>query len=288
MPKTRATFSFGRFEEFNLNRTARFKGQTENTTLIIVHELDAQELLATQKYIECQCKYKAVKLVNVETFKQEINNYPITETAILILHLKLDTEIHLHQELSALCFKRELFQLNPYNKIAKLFDDKYLFYVLMTANEIKQAQTINLPCNNTAPLALVPTNLKNKSIIIKPRHGTEKIDTMHFDNASQGLTLIQQVHQYDDCMLQEFISSKNEYKALYLQGKFYLRETNIPKGLQSYLSNFIDVLDNYARQNKIILPSIFSIDLLEKENDQLIILEANIRPAAIYSFINLL
>lgn len=280
MHQTRSSFSFGNFEEFNLNTGLRFKGEIKNSKLLIVHELNSEELKATQLHLEALFNYQSIELVKAEEFIANISNYNPASTLILILHLDLQTEIKKHQEISLQCFKHGLFQLNPYNKIAKLFDDKYLFYILMKANEIKQAETINLPINYNDISILK----KLQEVIIKPRHGTEKIDTQYFANPNLGLALIDKIHQYDDVIVQEFIKHVNEYKITFINGQFFSRIAIKNKELKNYLNDLIDIIDNYARSNQILMPSMFSIDILEQESGEFIVLEANIRAAGIYKF----
>ena len=78
-------------------------------------------------------------------------------------------------------------------------------------------------------------------------------------------------------------SKSSEFKVLYLHGQFYAKE-QIDKSLMAQLNDFLDLLDDYAKCNELIMPEIFSIDVLETMDRGYLFLEANIRPAAIYNF----
>jgi hypothetical protein len=111
---------------------------------------------------------------------------------------------------------------------------------------------------------------------------------MEFDslNTPEVKQQINKIHKYDDCIIQERININKEFKVLFLQGKLHISKAQSEKAsdpaLLTELYEVIDLIDDYAKQNQIIMPEIFSLDVLETMDKGYIILEANIRPAALY------
>ena len=282
------------FEEYNLGREKRFRGDISSATLYIVHDLDAQELEKTISRLKELTEFKSIETLHSSQLDETLSKLQHKNSAIfLTMHLTLDNEISNHQKISSKLLSHSVFQLNPYNKIAKIFDDKYLFYALLTANAIKQPYSELIAQNHhydEDSLKEIQARLLKHSqhFIIKPRNGTEKIDFMEFDsiNTTEVKEQIAKIHKYDDCIVQEKININKEFKVLYLQGKLHITKTQSEKAsdqaLFVELYEIIDLIDDYAKQNQIIMPEIFSLDVLETMDKGYIILEANIRPGALY------
>ncbi len=276
-----------RVEEFNLNREKRFRGKIENSILYLVHDLNSNELSSTITALKSITKFQDI----IALQSQNLNSILGKEknSVLLTLHLALDTELLEHNRISNWAFEHNFFQLNPYNKIAKIFDDKYLFYALMCANDIKQAFTVSWIKGTEALGSNDRTKLEGiKNFVIKPRNGTEKMDFLLVDNLDSETSLkhIAKIHQYDDALIQEAINFSSEFKVLYFQGDFY-SSRNINGKLENLLFDFVELLEDYSSDNQIIMPEVFSVDILELNGgDDYLILEANIRPGAMYKQIN--
>lgn len=271
-----------KIEEFNLGRDKSFRGEIRNSTLYIIHELDASQLSSSIAKLKELTEFREIQTIHISALDEFLTNIEDKDSAVILtMHLALDQEINTHRRISNQVFNSDVFQMNPYNKIAKIFDDKYLFYALMAANAVKQPYTelITKGQNSNS------TKLSNFSKLIgKPRHGTEKIGFKHLSTLDSEETLehIAKIHEYDDCIIQEAIEFNSEFKVLYLQGKFYCKR-EIDKALKAEIYEFTDLIDDYAKRNQIIMPEIFSLDILETMDRGYLILEANIRPAAIYN-----
>ena len=125
--------------------------------------------------------------------------------------------------------------------------------------------------------------------MVKPRHGTEKIDSLNFEtqeNFSNAQDLIKKIIRYDDCLIQEFVDFKKEFKVLCFMNNFYTIEKQSNPYLRKYIQEIIEILNDFALNNKIIMPKVFSLDFFEKHNQELVLIEANIRPAGIHRFKN--
>ncbi|MCE2929482.1 MAG: hypothetical protein LW817_07630 [Candidatus Caenarcaniphilales bacterium] len=272
-------------EEFNLGREAKFKGDLQETTLYLVHELAEEKLASSADELKTKLGLKAVKTCLLKNL-DELLQIDKSQLMIYSTHLSLDKEIVTHQEISSWALKNNIFQLNPYNKIAKIFDDKYLFYVLMVANDILQPYTISLFKKGAYIDGYELDKLYQfPELIIKPRHGTENIDTKKIKLSEFDIEheLISKIRRYDDCLVQEAIDIAKEHKLIYLNGKcFSMLEPS--QGLKDIVMEFVDLIDQYASKNEIIMPGIFTMDILEATNNKFYFLEANIRPAAIYRF----
>lgn len=279
-----------KIEEFNIDREKDFKGKLSDSTLFLVHDLDEKDLASTIKQIKSLKIFKDTKTLNAKYLKDNISKLPPSQSLIFTVHLSLDHEINTHHSISQLAFEHNIHQLNPYNKIAKIFDDKYLFYALMKANDIEQPLTASILKKSGNDKYLTEEYSKftgfNK-IMIKPRHGTEKIDSYALENLpnwTNAQELIKKITSYDDCLVQEFIDFKHEFKVLYFMGGFYTQAKSNNPNLKIFLDEFIELLKDFALTNKIIMPQVFSLDFLEKPDTKLVLLEANIRPAGIHRF----
>jgi hypothetical protein len=274
-----------KIEEFNLGREPKFRGDLKQATLYLVHSLDAKQLSESVKAFKSMTEFKTVTTCHIDDLDKLLDKNK-DSLMIYTTHLALDKEISLHKQISNWAFEHNIFQLNPYNKIAKIFDDKYLFYVLMTANEIRQPYTVSLLRKDAVILGAEREKLDSfDSLAIKPRHGTEKIDfesikSLKFELDHPAIT---KIRKYDDCLVQEFVEADLEFKVLYLSGKFYFPKNIREEKVYSLLEEFTDLIESYGAQHEIIVPQIFTLDILKRADDY-IILEANIRPAAVYSF----
>jgi hypothetical protein len=221
---------------------------------------------------------------------------------ILSLHLSLDNEIKNHKLISDHAFKLGLKQLNPYNSLAELFDNKFLFYNFMLAEGFKQAKTCYLEknCSETDIYGILDDFSASglDSFLIKPSSGTESIDQYSFklkefsvklDSILEKITMIQ---RYDSLLIQEKLEFKEEYKIVFLYDNVFSAKALSEKILDfclQLLSAFKDYAcfksEGAARKHASsseIMPDIFSIDLLELASGDLVILEANARPAGIF------
>ncbi len=239
--------------------------------LYIIHELAAGDLAETAKYLS--------KLYGLETELMSLDSSWSFEPSsqVLILHLALDREIETHKSISERLSAFDIQQLNPYDKLAEIADDKYLFYEYMLAAELPQAATsvVSRGSLNEDELKSIIYDFasEHSGIVLKPVHGTEKIDFMQLlemdilDIASEHA---QKVLSYDDLLLQKYISAEAEYRVLYLDGKFYAK-SEFPVEYKNQLEAIIAAL--------ALKPRIIALDLLLKDG-LLLALEANIRPAA--------
>jgi hypothetical protein len=274
-----------KIEEFNLGREPKFRGDIKQATLYLVHSLDASQLKESIKAFKSMTDFKSVITCHIDDLGKLLDKDK-DSLMIYTTHLALDKEISLHKQISNWAFEHNIFQLNPYNKIAKIFDDKYLFYVLMIANEIPQPYTVSLLKKGAVILGAERVKLDSfDSLAIKPRRGTEKIDfasikSLKFELEHPAIT---KIRKYDDCLVQEFIEAELEFKVLYLHGKFHFPKNISETSLNPLLEEFVDLIESYGTQNEIIVPQIFTLDILKRAHEY-IILEANIRPAAVYSF----
>ncbi len=274
-----------KFEDFNLGRELKFRGSKKNLSLYLVHGLDGKLLESSLKAIKEKTDFKEVLTCHYDDLNKLLELDP-KSFYIYTVHLPLDEEISLHKTISKWAFDHEVYQVNPYNKIAKIFDDKFLFYALMTANEIRQPFTLTIHTNHK----FISDEEKNKlskfqSIAVKPRHGTEKIDfaVIPVTELNVGNEAISKILKYDDCLLQEYIKDAKETKALYIFGDLYIQE-NWGDAQKKFIAEIVNVIDEFAWANQIIMPEIFSIDLMKQDGSEIIVLEANIRPAAIYKY----
>ena len=221
---------------------------------------------------------------------------------ILSLHLSLDNEIKNHKLISDHASKLGLKQLNPYDSFAELFDNKFLFYNFMLAQGFKQAKTCYLEKNYSeteiygALDGFAASGMG--SFLVKPCSGTESIDQYSFklkefslklDSILEKITMIQ---KYDSLLIQEKLEFKEEYKIVFLYDNVFSAKA-LSEKILALCSQLVAAFKDYAcfkfggtackRANSSeILPDIFSIDLLELASGDLVILEANARPAGIF------
>jgi hypothetical protein len=231
---------------------------------------------------------------------------------ILSLHLSLDNEIKNHKLISDHAFKLGLKQLNPYNSFAELFDNKFLFYNFMLAEGFKQAKTYFLKKDESlselsATLQALGSDLKSDyhtilspsiRFILKPCFGTESIDQYSFNlediilKTPGFLEKIALIHQYDSVLIQEKLNFKEEYKIIFLYDNVFSAKA-LSEKILALCSQLVAAFKDYASfkseetalkhaSSSEIMPDIFSIDLLELASGDLVILEANVRPAGIF------
>ncbi|MDD9898284.1 MAG: hypothetical protein OXU45_04695 [Candidatus Melainabacteria bacterium] len=248
-------------------------------TLVLVHELDRGQLDASMERLAQLGDFSNLIAYDLEQVQTE--QFP-EGAKTLIMHLSLDNEIDTHRELSLSLLKQSVSQLNPYNNIAKIFDDKYLFYALMVANAMAQPGTCLIERKADTSKELKRIFKRPSKFVVKPRYGTEGHDVLTTNDFQQALQHLDKIHAYDDALVQGFVEYDTEFKVLYLDGKFHAQK-ELSSSLQLLLDEFLAILDDYAKRNHLQMPEIFSLDILETGSSYLI-LEANIRPAAIHSF----
>ncbi len=243
--------------------------------LYIIHELAADQLVATSEFLATELS-KEIVLCSID----QLSTVP-NEAMTLILHLKLDHEIETHKSISAQLDKLAANQLNPYDLLAEIADDKYKFYEYMRAAETPQVATVKLSRGSYSDDEInnlifeFASNHSDTGIVMKPVHGTEQIDFFMMsepdllDIASQHA---QKVLSYDDLLLQQYIHSVAEYRILYLMGKFYSK-SQIPAAYKSQLQNMIEALP--------VTPKVLAFDILD-QSGVLLPLEINIRPAGMH------
>ncbi len=243
--------------------------------LYVIHELPSDQLQATVDFLAKELATN-VSLLRLD----QISSLP-SEATTLILHLALDHEIEMHKFISAQLDNIGADQLNAYNLLAEIADDKHKFYEYMRAAEIPQVATVKLSrgsyddneINNL--IFEFASNHSDTGIVMKPVHGTEQIDFFMMsepdllDIASQHA---QKVLSYDDLLLQQYISSVAEYRVLYLMGKFYSK-SEISSAYKAQLQTMIEALP--------LAPKVLAFDILD-QSGLLIPLEINIRPAGMF------
>ncbi len=244
--------------------------------MYLIHELAAEQLHDTVKWLYGQ----SITLVHVD----DIASIPAAATT-LILHLALDHEIDKHKSISAALERQGAKQLNPHDLIAQIADDKYLFYNYMQSAEIPQPATEMVTRGSYSDDELnniifaFATKHSASGVVLKPVHGTEKIDffmmpdTELLDLAVQHA---QKLLSYDDLLLQNYIVTEHEYRVLYFADEYY-SPTNLDSSLLPQLESFVKALPSK--------PHVIAFDILDQDG-VLIPLEMNIRPAAIHRCIN--
>jgi hypothetical protein len=162
----------------------------------------------------------------------------------------------------------------------------------MKANDLKQPLTVSILQKTDISISLKEEYLKFiniEKIMVKPRHGTEKIDSQNFEtqeNFSNAQELVKKIIRYDDCLIQEFVDFKKEFKVLCFMNNFYTIDKQSNPYLIKYIQEILEILSDFALNNKIVMPKVFSLDFFEKHNQELVLIEANIRPAGIHRFRN--
>jgi hypothetical protein len=175
----------------------------------------------------------------------------------------------------------------------------------MLAQGFKQAKTYYLEQNySETEIYNVLDGLAAKgmdSFLIKPCSGTESIDQYSFKLKESSLKLdsilekITMIQKYDSLLIQEKLEFKEEYKIIFLYDNVFSAKALSEKILalcSQLLSAFKDYVcfksDGIACKHVSsgdIMPDIFSIDLLELASGDLVILEANARPAGIFKYV---
>lgn len=281
------------------------KASDDTCSVFIVCDLDPGYLSSTLEFLNSFSSLKSLSktfsTVSIEEFLSWGLDFNLS-AEILCLHLSLDNEIKNHKLISDHAFKLELKQLNPYNSLAELFDNKFLFYNFMLAEGFKQAKTCYLEksCSKTEIYDILDnfTASKIDSFLIKPCSGTESIDQYSFklkefsielDSILEKITMIQ---RYDSLLIQEKLEFKEEYKIIFLYGSVFSAKA-LSEEILAFCSQLIAAFKDYvcfksegtarkyASSSKLV-PDVFSIDLLELASGDLVILEANARPAGIF------
>ncbi|MEB3315780.1 MAG: hypothetical protein VKK32_06175 [Candidatus Melainabacteria bacterium] len=263
-------------------------------SVFIVCDLNPEDLGLTLKFLNSfsseKSLYKIFSVVSLEEFLSwGLDFNPSAE--ILCLHLSLDNEIKNHKLISDHAFKLGLKQLNPYNSLAELFDNKFLFYNFMLAQGFKQAKTYYLGINYSKTEVydildgLAASGMD--SFLIKPCSGTESIDQYAFklkrfslklDSIIEKITMIQ---KYDSLLIQEKLEFKQEYKIVFLYESIFSAKA-LSEKILAFCLQLLAAFKDYACLKSEFMPDVFSIDLLELASEDLVILEANARPAGIF------
>jgi hypothetical protein len=304
--------------------SAVHKASDDICSVLIVCDLDPEYLSSTLEFLNSFSSLKSLSrsktfsVISLDEFlnwgRDSANSSEIDKNAeneimhhslsieILSLHLSLDNEIKNHKLISDQALKLGLKQLNPYNSLTELFDNKFLFYNFMLAEGFKQAKTCYLGENcSEADIYSILDNLAASGIdsfLIKPCSGTESIDQYSFklkefplklDSLLEKITMIQ---RYDSVLIQEKLEFKEEYKIIFLYGSVFSAKALSEEILvlcSQLIAAFKDYLcfkteetaRKYASSSEF-MSDIFSIDLLELVSGDLVILEANARPAGIF------
>lgn len=213
---------------------------------------------------------------------------------LFISNLDLKDEIITHKKISKHFESIENpIELNPYTELAEIFDDKFKFYQLLISNGIKTPRTILIQKDS---LIFSHPHDFSSNIFLKPRFGTESWDAKFFkvekNNTKEFYSHINRIKAYDDVLYQEFIDIKHEFKVLYLEidekcywsgiGENFKKFGNeiliLSRELLEIFRDF-ENLKNIKRKIKI-----FSLDFVISKDLELFVLEANIRPNALYKF----
>jgi hypothetical protein len=290
-------------------------------SVFIVCDLDPKDLDSTLKFLNSSNSIKSLSKIfsvilldeflswgrdsNLSEIDKNTENqimHRSLSTEILSLHLSLDNEIKNHKLISDHAFKLGLKQLNPYNSFAELFDNKFLFYNFMLAEGFKQAKTCSLEknCSETDIYDILDNLIVSgvDSFLVKPCSGTESIDQYSFklkefsvklDSILEKITMIQ---KYDSVLIQEKLEFKEEYKIIFLYDNVFSAKA-LSEKILDFCLQLLSAFKDYAcfksegtackhTSSSEIMPDIFSIDLLELAGGDLVILEANARPAGIF------
>ncbi|MCH2227715.1 MAG: hypothetical protein MK033_08070 [Candidatus Caenarcaniphilales bacterium] len=260
--------------------------------ILIVHELEAKLLNKTVEALSHISLKQNIVTINLEDFLNSSENYFNTNTEILFLHFDLNNEISSHQLASKHARRLKLKEINPYNELSEIFDNKFLFYNFMLANGFKQAKSIKIDrtSNITQSINIIQNFAQKHNItklLCKTVHGTESRDQLKLDiNKSQELKqYLNNVHKYDDLLVQELIPITNEKKILCYESNLYCEQKLRTEEIK-LINNFNSAVNFYTQKNNISTIKIYSLDLINAKQDKLILLEANIRPAGIYKQIS--
>lgn len=257
--------------------------------LIICHELPEGELKQTVCFAKENIYPGAlIDYVHCDELDAFLNGLELRQADLdfLTLHLDLKREIDTHKKISASIDAKGIKQLNPYSKLAEVSDDKWTFYNLMLANDIKQAKTELVTKSQVLVgvdrLLEVFSNLEK--LVLKPRYGTERIDfkVLDFGDKEAMTEHINKILLYDDVLVQEYIAAEdsqksNEYKVIFFEGKMF-SELKLEDSLSHFVKELVELLE--ANVNHKI--RLLSLDILEPSPKEYIVLEANIRPAGLH------
>jgi glutathione synthase/RimK-type ligase-like ATP-grasp enzyme len=240
--------------------------------LILCYELCLEDLRVSIAFLNQTLKPREIVCLKPnELLELEDSNFKDSYT--YTFHLNLDDEINTHAKISRLFNQLKQIQLNPFYEDKNMFDNKFLFSKFALANSIPHPKTY---------LLKELSSDFDDSFIVKPCHGTEKID---FANFSQ--TATEKILAYDDAIVQPKIQIKQEYKVLYLLGNFY-SNFSLASNLISEIKIFDSKIETYFELNNLKKPSIYSIDIIEDFDSNIFFLEINLRPGALYRFSYLL
>jgi len=256
--------------------------------LLIVCNLDPQQLQQSIEFLQCfYQRHISENDLSINTLEEKdfLELKPSTDFKdyeLLILHLRLDSEINSHRNISNHATRLNIKQLNPYNSLSELFDNKFKFYNFMLANGFKQAETQLI--KKTAAAEFIN---RHANFILKPCSGTESIDQQEYEHSSmeQFYKHLQHIQSYDLAIIQEKINFINEYKIIFFKN-YVMAAKELNQRILDYCKNFFQLIQNHTNLTQEFPVEIFSLDLLETEENDLISLEANARPAGIYKCSN--
>ena len=237
------------------------------TKLVLCYELALDKLDKSRAFIKQALNLENLDCVHVS----ELEDFDFQDTHLYSFHLDLNKELETHSHISTWAQKNNVDQLNPFYHDKNIFDDKYLFAQFCLSSAIKHPQT-----------KLVTEFEALSSGCVKPRHGTENKDNDDYSDE-----LLKKILSYDDALWQEKIEIKEEYKVLFLNGALFA-DKDLADELQAEIKSFIDKLMQYFKQQSMLEPRIFSIDILENQNSGIYFLEINLRPGALYRFSHLI
>lgn len=271
--------------------------------LHIIHELGEAHLKDTINFLKENMDFEEIQTCHISKLEELMRNLSEQAKAnpvFLTLHLDLKNEISSHMEISKQLSENNLIELNPYSKAAELAENKHSFYNLMLANGIKQAKTQivrSRDLKETKSLeALFPSY---KKLVIKPCHGTESrglfiCDAEDQNSQDASLKAINKILEYDECLIQEYMEAKEELRIIIALDKTFVQKNFLTQKEKdsSQLKNAIELSKEILEILNYELPGeerlkIIAIDFLLGQNGDLIPLEANLRPAALFKSQNL-
>ena len=259
--------------------------------IVIIHDLERSLLSNSISALKKISLVENISTIHKNKFLEISDNSSFDEdTSILVLHLDLRHEIKNHELISRHAQLLGLGQINQYNPITEIFDNKYKFYQFMIASGLEQLKTKKI-ISQTEALKIIhdfTSNSSSKNFILKTTHGTESRDQFHLsekkiNNNFQHIetelnSYLTRVLNYDSIVIQEFLDNAETKKILIYMEQIITK--NINEEEENLIKEFISELQEIQHE----LPKIFSLDLLYSES-KTIILEANSRPAAIYKYL---